>query len=182
MSHLPKELNSSLEEVLAFRKMMFETSIDLVRLKGADYNRDQQEAGDTLFNLRVCELLGIVDTVEQGILVRLSDKLMRLISLTKTPGREAAVTDEKVRDTARDVHNYVDYLVLLHEKRSDSRRAEEKITSEKLIADIDEQENEILAAVDKSLKTCDACKGYHDRHTYDEHCMKVFNAEERKTE
>jgi hypothetical protein len=106
----------SLERVLAFREAMFKSSVDIIARKGADYNRDQQQNGDTLFNLRVAEVLGIVPSAEEGILVRLSDKFMRLISLTK-PGREAAVKDESVLDTIRDIHNYVDYLGLIWQER-----------------------------------------------------------------
>lgn len=102
----------SLSEVKTFRKQIYDQSMALIDKKGADYNRDQQIQGDTLFNLRVCELLGIVPDAESGILVRLSDKFMRLISLTK-PGREAAVKDESVLDTIKDIHNYVDYLGLI---------------------------------------------------------------------
>lgn len=107
---------ASLNEVKQFRQRMFDESMALVEKKGHDYNRAQQAGGDTLFNLRVCELLGIVPTVEAGILVRLSDKFMRLISLT-APGVEAAVKDESVLDTVRDIHNYVDYLALEWQKR-----------------------------------------------------------------
>lgn len=103
----------TLEEVRAMRKKAFDDSMALVERKGADYNRDQQLAGDTLFNLRVCAILGAVETPAQGVLVRLTDKLMRLISLTKTAGREAAVKEESVYDTVLDVHNYVDYLFVL---------------------------------------------------------------------
>lgn len=102
----------SLSEVLKFREMRFKSSYDLIERKGSDYNRDQQKSGDTLFNLRVCELLGIVPSTEEGILVRLSDKFMRLISLTK-PGREAVIASESVLDTIDDIHNYIDYLGLI---------------------------------------------------------------------
>ena len=107
---------SSLEQVKKFRQEMYDRSMALVQKKGADYNRDQQQAGDTLFNLRVCELMGVVPTAERGILVRLTDKLMRLISLVH-PDREPAVTDESVLDTICDIHNYVDYLGLMHQER-----------------------------------------------------------------
>lgn len=117
----------TVEEVLAFRRERFDSSLALVAKKGHDYNRTQQHDGDTLFNLRVCELLGIVDTSEQGILTRLSDKLMRLISLTAHPGIEAAVTDEPVMVTVDDVHNYVDYLALMYRRR---RAAEKPLTTE----------------------------------------------------
>jgi hypothetical protein len=100
---------------------MYEKSAALIDRKGADYNRDQQLAGDTLFNLRVSEILGIVPSTEEGILVRLSDKFMRLISLTK-PGREAAVKDESVLDTIADIHNYADYLGLVWLQRQAASR------------------------------------------------------------
>ena len=109
----------SLERVITFRESMYKSSTDLIAKKGADYNRDQQNTGDTLFNLRVCEVLGIVPSTEEGILVRLSDKFMRLISLTK-PGREAAVKDESVLDTIKDIHNYVDYLGLIWLERRET--------------------------------------------------------------
>jgi hypothetical protein len=112
----------SLDEVLKFRQDMYEKSTALIRKKGADYNRDQQMAGNTLFNLTVCELLGIVPSTEAGILVRLSDKFMRLISLTK-PGREAEVKDESVLDTIADVANYMDYLGLLWLERKRAEQA-----------------------------------------------------------
>lgn len=122
----------SLEEVKAFREKMFQMSMALIEQKGADYNRDQQQQGDTLFNLRVCEVLGIVPSMEEGILVRLSDKFMRLISLTK-PGREAAVKDESVLDTIKDIHNYTDYLGLTWQmRRNPVRMPESSFTDNEL--------------------------------------------------
>lgn len=110
----------SLESVIKFREEMFHESVSIIKQKGHDYNRQQQETGDTLFNLRVAEILGIVPTAERGILVRLSDKFMRLISLM-SPGVEAQVKGESVRDTVRDFHNYLDYCLQIWEER---RRAE----------------------------------------------------------
>lgn len=109
----------SLERVLTFSEEMYKSSTELIARKGHDYNRQQQNSGDTLFNLRVAELLGVVPTAEQGILVRLSDKLMRLISLT-APGVEAQVKDESVLDTVRDIHNYANYLALLWVERKEA--------------------------------------------------------------
>lgn len=106
----------SLEAVVEFRKKMFAESMALIEKKGHDYNREQQLKGDTLFNLRVAEILGIVPTAERGILVRLSDKFMRLISLM-SPGVEAQVSDESVRGTVHDFHNYLDYALQLWEER-----------------------------------------------------------------
>lgn len=110
----------SLEEVLAFRKQLHDDSTALIAKKGHDYNRTQQLAGDTLFNLKVAELLGIVPTAERGILVRLSDKFMRLISLME-PGVEASVSGESVRDTVIDLHNYSAYALQLWEERRQAK-------------------------------------------------------------
>lgn len=153
-------MSSTVEEVIAFRQKRFDNSIELLKRKGADYNRDQQEAGDTLFNLRVAELLGVVGTTEQGILVRLSDKLMRLISLTKSAGIEAQVKDESVLDTIEDVHNYVDYLGLLYMKRrkiQSTAAADEKLLTETV--------------------TCMGCLDLKGTHSYGENCLR--NREER---
>jgi hypothetical protein len=120
----------SLQEVKDFRQRMFDESMALVDKKGSDYNRQQQLDGDTLFNLRVAELLGIVATAERGILVRLSDKFMRLISLMQ-PGVEAAVSDESVRDTVRDVHNYIDYALLLWEERRGAVKSATEVVADK---------------------------------------------------
>jgi hypothetical protein len=111
----------SLEMVKKFRNDMFDSSMALIEQKGADYNRDQQLSGDTLFNLKVAAILGIVPTAERGILVRLSDKFMRLISLMQ-PGVIPAVHNESLHDTVRDIHNYLDYALLLWEERANETR------------------------------------------------------------
>lgn len=105
----------SLESVKKFRESMFSESMSLIDKKGADYNRKQQLQGDTLFNLRVCALLGIVPSAPIGILVRLSDKFMRLISLMGSK-EGPQVKGESVRDTVRDIHNYIDYALQLWEE------------------------------------------------------------------
>ena len=107
----------TLAEVKQFRQGMFDESMALIERKGHDYNRTQQLGGNTLFNLQVAELLGIVPTAERGILVRLSDKFMRLISLM-SPDVTPANTGESVRDTVLDFHNYLDYALQLWDERN----------------------------------------------------------------
>ena len=110
----------TLEFVKQFREEMHRKSMEIIEKKGHDYNHKQQHQGDTLFNLRVAALLGVIDTPSQGVLVRLCDKMMRLASLM-TPGVEAEIKDESIQDTIADVHNYIDYAYLLfmeeHAKR-----------------------------------------------------------------
>lgn len=111
-------MKTTLEEMLEFKDLNHVIAQDLARRKGKDYNRDQQEVGDTLFNLRVAELVGFVETAEQGILIRIMDKIMRLFSLTSKAGRVPAVKDESVVDTYRDVYNYSAYVAILYLKRN----------------------------------------------------------------
>ena len=54
--------------------------------------------------------LGIVDSTTKSILVRISDKIMRLISLTSNPKEEAEIKDERISDTIEDTINYLVYL------------------------------------------------------------------------
>jgi hypothetical protein len=70
--------------------------------KNADYSKDE----DPLSNFRIIENIGIPAWI--GIVVRLSDKLSRIMQLTRKAleGREAAVKDETVKDTLIDLANY----------------------------------------------------------------------------
>lgn len=120
----------TVDEVLKFRQDMFEESVAIIAKKGHDYNRAQQHSGETLFNLRVAEILGIVETAERGVLVRLSDKFMRLISLM-SPGVTPANTDESVRDTIKDIHNYIDYALMLFIERQTAERTKAQVSSGK---------------------------------------------------
>src|SRR6185437_2612394 len=101
---------TTLEEVYKVQDELFKKARSIIETKGHDYNRSQQQSGDTLFNMRVAKQLGITDTDTQGTLVRLADKFMRLNSLTKDPKVIASVKDESVRDTITDIMNYVSYL------------------------------------------------------------------------
>ena len=152
---------SSLDEVTGFKQKMFERTMALVAKKGSDYNRDQQQAGDTLFNIRVCELMGIVPTAERGILVRLSDKFMRLVSLVH-PDREPANTDESVLDTISDIHNYIDYLGLLHSKRTHALREAKSKADAGVSEAMTPAAARIPATVTDQLKTRDKLEEWMD--------------------
>lgn len=104
-----------LEEVLSIHEEICNKARSVIQAKGQDYNRGQQDK-DTLFNMSVAPLLGITETVTQGILVRILDKMMRLISLTKDPSTIAAVKDESVRDTVEDMINYLVYLYIKYQE------------------------------------------------------------------
>ncbi len=103
-----------LDVVLKRHEELCNEARSIIKKKGHDYNREQQDGGDTLFNMSVCKILGITKTKTQGTLTRLSDKFMRLISLTKDPTVENSVKDESVHDTIRDTINYLVYLDLFY--------------------------------------------------------------------
>lgn len=68
---------------------------------GARKNHDYGACGDAI------AMAGV-----NGVVVRMLDKQLRLMSLTKA-GHEAAVKDESLRDTLMDVINYATYAVSL---------------------------------------------------------------------
>ena len=104
--------NISLDELLASREKLFKYGNELIRSKGHDYNHKQQQSGDTIYNMRLTQLMGITDTIERGIMVRLSDKLMRLVSLLDTEPKH-----ESVKDTCVDIINYTSILYTVYAKR-----------------------------------------------------------------
>ncbi len=100
---------TTLGDVIKIHKETCDKARSIIEKKGRDYNRGMQDR-DTLFNISVGFTLGIVDSIPQGILVRLSDKFMRLISLTKNPQENPEVINESVNDTIEDTINYLIYL------------------------------------------------------------------------
>ena len=107
---------ASLEHVLKVHDEMTQAAKSVIETKGRDYNRSQQKEGDTLFNMEVSTLLGITNNAAQGILVRLSDKFMRLSSLCVDPSANPAVKDESVTDTIQDSINYLVYLKIKYDE------------------------------------------------------------------
>lgn len=75
--------------------------------KNADYTGASSD--DPFFNFKTVETLHI-STTEQGFLTRMTDKLTRIISLTK-PGAVNKVLDEAVEDTLIDFANYCILMV-----------------------------------------------------------------------
>lgn len=65
-------------------------------------NHDYSGEVDAFRNFKMVEQLGI-SSVEQGLLVRMTDKLSRVSNLL---GKEGKVLDEKVEDTLLDLANY----------------------------------------------------------------------------
>jgi hypothetical protein len=86
----------------AFDRMVAEASA-IVRTKNADYGTSKEPFSNFLGS----ELLAGVP-VERGMLVRMSDKFIRIRNLLGRP----AATDESVRDTLIDLANYALILAI----------------------------------------------------------------------
>jgi len=76
--------------------------IEIVKVKNSDYANGE----DPFQNFRMVEGMGLC-SVEQGILVRMSDKMQSIANLLT---REAEVKDESISDTLSDLRNYAKIL------------------------------------------------------------------------
>jgi hypothetical protein len=93
---------------LQYHKDMTQRAYDLTNRKNNDYADPEAHKEDPFAvfrNFRMCELTGVC-TVEQGFLVRLSDKMSRITNLLR-PGHKRQVKDETIDDTILDVVNYI---------------------------------------------------------------------------
>jgi len=76
--------------------------IEIVKNKNGDY----ADCEDPFQNFRMVEDSGLM-TVEEGIAVRMSDKMQRIFNLLD---KEAEVDDETLEDTLSDLRNYANIL------------------------------------------------------------------------
>jgi len=92
----------------------------LMEAKAHDYSGDE----DCNKNIKACETMGVTDA-ETGLLIRMLDKLQRLISLNKAT---AMVKDESKRDTLHDLRNYAAIYIHLMEEDERSRKETDRDT------------------------------------------------------
>jgi hypothetical protein len=98
------------DEWLAFHEAQCARARELSARKGKDYSGDV----DTLANLKFCEAAGVC-TAQQGVTIRLLDKIKRLGTLIGS-GAAPAVKDESVEDTLLDVVNYALLIMALRKE------------------------------------------------------------------
>lgn len=101
------------DEYLRMHKALCAEALELSIRKNHDYAGS--DGASPFANFERCELLGICTTT-RGFLVRLTDKLSRLIEFSRSG--TFAVRDESLRDTVLDVINYV---CLLYAYETDRR-------------------------------------------------------------
>ena len=93
----------------------FKTALALVRKKNTDYAVDS----DPFQNFRFARLIDM--SVEDAILVRVSDKMARIANLIRKD--DVAVKDESIDDTCLDIINYIAILMAYrqNEKEKETR-------------------------------------------------------------
>jgi len=87
----------------------FKRGLELIKKKNADY----ATGADPFKNFRAAELLGM--SVEQGMLIRMSDKLARVANLLD---KESKVISESKEDTLLDLMNYANLLLVYMRQKS----------------------------------------------------------------
>lgn len=96
------------QEYFEFHKEMCDKARAISQAKNNDYSAPESRSDDpfaVFANFMQAERLNIC-SVEQGFLVRLSDKFSRLCNLLR-PGHTQTVMDEKIEDTLLDTVNYL---------------------------------------------------------------------------
>lgn len=92
------------EDFLQEMEKIFDGCLEVAKNKNADYTG---ASADPFANFATCERLGVRTDV--GMMVRMSDKWERLVSLTNS---EAKVCDERMEDTLLDLVNYCVILTI----------------------------------------------------------------------
>ena len=80
----------------------FKKELDKMYKIHINKNNDYAGKKDPYRNFRYCEEMGVC-SVEQGLLVRITDKIARITNLLNTKQK---VKDEKIEDTLLDLANY----------------------------------------------------------------------------
>ena len=89
---------------------VFEVAGAIVKKKNADYSGD----ADPFKNFKLCDAAGLA-SVEQGIMVRMFDKMGRISTLL---GKEdSAQIDESIDDTLMDLINYAAILIVYRKSK-----------------------------------------------------------------
>lgn len=97
------------EQFLARLAEIYAGNVEISRRKNSDY----ADIADPFKNFRACEIYGV--SAAKGILIRMSDKMMRASNLIGRPGN---VPDESLLDTLSDLANYAAILRMYLEEEA----------------------------------------------------------------
>lgn len=99
------------EDFLESVSSTFNYAYRTLECKSQDYSGSK----DPFKNFRLCEAAGIV-SVEEGILVRMFDKMGRVSNLVKQT--QTPRVDESIEDTLMDLINYAAILIAYRENKN----------------------------------------------------------------
>lgn len=88
---------------------------DVIQKKSHDYSGD----ADVMKNFITVEHMGIVDSAARGLMVRLTDKYMRIVGFLNKG--ELKVSDESINDTIMDMRNYLLFLSIAMKLKNDTK-------------------------------------------------------------
>ena len=110
------------EKIAALQKELYEHGLAQMMAKGNDYSGSSHKDGDTFKNIRIAAEVGLVSNVPQSVMVRLMDKVMRMVSLCD-PSVSQQVKDESLFDTVSDLWNYASYYLILMREMKEKENA-----------------------------------------------------------
>lgn len=98
------------DDLFKLHETLCAKSLEIMKKKNQDYSKSTWNG-----NFMVCEALQAA-TAENGIIIRMGDKLSRLVSVLE----KGALVEESIEDTVLDL---VNYSILLWAVYSDKKRA-----------------------------------------------------------
>ena len=108
------------KQYFEYAENFFSDCVEISKAKNADYTGDDS---DPFANFSNTKATGGA-TVEQGFLVRMNDKMMRISSFVKKG--QLQVKDESVKDTLQDLANYCCLMAGYIESQKDGQGTTEK--------------------------------------------------------
>lgn len=110
-----KETKMDKKTLVAEYTKILQEMTQIVQMKNTDYAGPE---GDALSNFAFVQTLskGAISR-EMGVIIRMTDKLARVMTLTQ---QEAKVTSEKIEDTLMDLANYAILLIVMHREKQNA--------------------------------------------------------------
>ena len=97
--------------------MNFDKAYDLFCIKQYDYGDSNIRLGLNLRSSQTSESLANSRFAQMGVVIRMNDKISRLVNLYKKNEEDISAVNESVEDTAMDLMNYANILLTLRNNK-----------------------------------------------------------------